>query len=134
MERWFHIMGTFIRLERVLPSASCQVCSQSRVRKGTSFCLVGASCPEERDQIIAAVNRRYHKQTHKFGIEVPKTVKHAFEIDKENGNTFWQDAINQEMKNIRVAFNIMEDGKEAPPSYQYMECHMVFVIKWDGFK
>jgi hypothetical protein len=29
---------------------------------------------QKRTRIIAAVTKRYHKRTHKFGIEVPKTV------------------------------------------------------------
>ncbi len=32
---------------------------------------------KKRDRIIAAVNKRYHKQTHKFGFELPKTVERA---------------------------------------------------------
>ena len=28
---------------------------------------------KRRNRIIAAVNKRYHKRTHKFGIEIPKT-------------------------------------------------------------
>ena len=46
---------------------------------------------KKRDRIISAVRRRgnarYVKRTHKFGIEVPKTVEEAYEIDKKNGNT-----------------------------------------------
>ena len=37
------------------------------------------------------------KRTHKFGIELPKTVKEAFELDKKNGNTLWANAIAKEM-------------------------------------
>lgn len=41
-----------------------------------------------RDRIIsAATNKRYHKRTHKFGIELPKTVKEAMEIDARTGTT-----------------------------------------------
>ena len=43
----------------------------------------------KRDRIIAAVGKRYHKRTHKFGFEIPKTVQRAYEIDRENGNTLW---------------------------------------------
>jgi hypothetical protein len=38
------------------------------------------------------------KRTHKFGIEVPKTIKEALELDKKNGSTFWADTISKEMK------------------------------------
>jgi hypothetical protein len=50
----------------------------------------------KRDRIISLVrkqNPRYLKQTHKLGIELSKTVKEAFELDKKDGNTFWADAI-----------------------------------------
>ena len=43
---------------------------------------------KKRNRIIAAVNKRYHKTTHKFGIRIPKTVREANEIDIVNGNTF----------------------------------------------
>ena len=42
---------------------------------------------KRRNRIIAAVNKRYHKRTHKFGIEVPKTYEDCIRIDRENGNT-----------------------------------------------
>ena len=42
----------------------------------------------KRDRIIAAVNTRVKKRTHKYGIEVPTSVTHALSIDKANGNTF----------------------------------------------
>ena len=33
-------------------------------------------------------------------------VKEAFDIDKENGNTLWWDAIMQKMKNVRPEFEV----------------------------
>ena len=87
-----------------------------------------------RNRIIAAVNKRYHKKTHKFGIELPKTVERAIQIDKENGNSLWQDAINKEMLNVRVAFNVLDEGQPVPPGYQFMRCHMVFDIKMEDFR
>ena len=41
---------------------------------------------KKRQRIIAAVNRRYHKMTLKFGIKVPKTLEESLVLDKENGN------------------------------------------------
>jgi hypothetical protein len=42
---------------------------------------------KKRIFIIAAVTKRYHKQTHKFGIEVPKSWEYCVILDKDNGNT-----------------------------------------------
>jgi hypothetical protein len=45
--------------------------------------------------IIAAVNKMYHRCTHKFGIQVPKTWDEAVILDEKNGNTLWQDEIRK---------------------------------------
>ena len=42
----------------------------------------------KRDRIIAGVNLRVRKATHKYGIEIPNSVTDAARIDKKNGNTF----------------------------------------------
>jgi hypothetical protein len=53
----------------------------------------------KRNIIIAAVTKRYHKLTHKFGIQVLKTWGEAVKLDEENGNTLWKDTIRKEMNN-----------------------------------
>jgi hypothetical protein len=73
------------------------------------------------------------KWTHKFGIELPKTIKEALELDKKNGNTFWADAIAKEMKHVRVAFKILLAGQSVPIGYQKIPCHMIFDIKMEDF-
>ena len=37
---------------------------------------------------------------YKFGVEVPRNVKHALEIDKANGNTTWMDAMMLEINQL----------------------------------
>jgi hypothetical protein len=59
-------------------------------------------------------NPRYLKWTHKFGIELPKTVNEALALDRKNGNAFWADAIAKEMKEVCVAFKILLDGQSVP--------------------
>jgi hypothetical protein len=92
---------------------------------------------KKRDRIISLVRKRmtrYLKRTHKFGIEVPKTVKEAYDLDRKKGNTFWADAITKEMKEVCIAFNILPDGHVAPNGYQKIPCHMVFDIKMEDFR
>ncbi len=91
----------------------------------------------KHDQIISVVAKRsacFLNQTHKFGIEIPRTVKEALELDCQNGNTLWADAIAKEMTKVRKAFDILPDGKTAPVGYQKIPCHMVFDIKMEDFK
>jgi hypothetical protein len=91
---------------------------------------------KKHDRIISLVCKRttrYPKRTHKFGIEVPKTVKEALALDLKNGNTLWADAIAKEMKEVRIAFNILPDGHSAPIGYQKISCHMIFDMKMEDF-
>ena len=37
---------------------------------------------KKRDQIIAGIKSRIVKKSHKYGIELPKTVEDAIELDK----------------------------------------------------
>jgi hypothetical protein len=58
-------------------------------------------------RIIAAVTKRYPKRTRKFVIEVPKNWDDCVRVYKENDNTLWQDAVGREMKNVIIAFKIL---------------------------
>jgi hypothetical protein len=57
---------------------------------------------------------KIHKRTHKFGIEVPKSWEDCVKLDKANDNTLWQDAARKEMKNVRIAFKILNGEESAP--------------------
>ena len=48
---------------------------------------------KKRDTIIASVRQRLAKTTHKYGIQIPTSWKHAREIDTKNGNHLWRDAL-----------------------------------------
>ncbi len=70
----------------------------------------------------------------KFDIEMPKTIKNALELDKNNGNTFWADAIAKEVKDICIAFKILLDGQSAPIGYQKIPCQMWYLTStWKFF-
>ena len=67
---------------------------------------------------------------HKFGIRIPKSVWEAKQLDQENGDTKWCDAICKEMQNIRPAFEVWEkDVDKIPIGYQKIQCHMIIDVK-----
>ena len=47
--------------------------------------------------VLRANSATKKRPTYKFGIRVPDNVAHALQLDKENGNTYWRDAINKEL-------------------------------------
>jgi hypothetical protein len=43
----------------------------------------------KRDIILSKIKARICKTTHKYGVEVPTGIEHAYKLDRENGNSFW---------------------------------------------
>lgn len=83
----------------------------------------------KRDRIIKSAKKRVIWHTHKYGIEVPRNVQHALEIDRRNGNTVWQDAIRKEMKTVDDCFDYLPHGQQLPPGYTEIGCHIIFDVK-----
>jgi hypothetical protein len=84
---------------------------------------------KKRTRSIAAVTKRYQKRTHKFGSECPKSLDDCVILGKENEHTLWKDAVRKEMKNVRIAFKILNREESVPPNYQEIRCHMIFDVK-----
>ena len=89
----------------------------------------------KRNRIIRKVKSKYWKRTHKYGLRIPKTIEEAMEIDKENRNTLWMDAIRMEMKNVLVAFDQIEDPSKLGKDFTEITGHIIFDIKLgEGFR
>jgi hypothetical protein len=86
---------------------------------------------KKRECIIAAINVRTGKKSHKFGLEVPMTVKRALEIDQETGKDLWRKAIEKEMHHVMFAFEILDEGAQEPRMSKRIPFHMIFDIKID---
>ena len=84
---------------------------------------------KKRKRIIAKIKSKYWQRTHKYGIRIPKSVAEAKAIDAENGNSLWMDAIQLEMKNVRVAFQELESNPNDLIGYQQITGHLVFDVK-----
>jgi hypothetical protein len=85
-------------------------------------------------RIIAAVTKRYYNLTHKFLIEFPKSWDDCVRLGKENDNTLWQDAVRKEMKNVRIAFKILNGDESFSPTCQGIRCPMMFDVKIEDFR
>lgn len=83
----------------------------------------------KRKHFIGKVKSKYWERTHKYGIRIPKSVKEAIEIDKENGDTLWRDAIQMEMKNNRVAFEKYAGDVSKLIGYKKITAHLIFDVK-----
>ena len=86
---------------------------------------------KNKSQFISKVKALLHKNNLKFGIIVPRTIKFDLQLDIENGNTFWKDAISKEMANVKVAFKFKAKDNKTPVGYKETRCHLKFVVKID---
>jgi Reverse transcriptase (RNA-dependent DNA polymerase) len=70
----------------------------------------------------------------KFGVLVPRNRAQAVELDKQHGNTRWQDAEGIEMGQL-LEYNMWIDKgiRVIPPNgYKKIRCHMIYDVKHDG--
>ncbi len=77
---------------------------------------------------------------HKFRIRIPKSVAEAFQIDKENGNTYWADAIAKDMSKAKVTYvpikgvtpeEVWANKVDQLHGFQEIKCHIVLDVKID---
>ena len=80
---------------------------------------------------MSSIKKRIRKTTHKYGMEIPTSIEHAYQIDSKNKNHFWRNTIQKEMTNIGVAFEILSTGKKAPPGWKGASRRLVFDVKMD---
>ena len=122
------------RLKESYPVEIAEYAVANKIASEPAFAWWVPYTMKRKARMIAAANTRYAQRTHKFGIEVPKSVKEALEIDRRTGTTYWRDAIGLEVKNVDVAFEDLEDDEKVPIGYQFVHCHMIFDVKPGSLK
>ena len=87
----------------------------------------------KRDTIISAMKSRckQKKVSHKYGIEVPSSIEHALKLDERNGDNYWRDALSKEMKNVGIAFEVLDEGQNQPVGWSKVTGHIIFDVKMD---
>ena len=77
---------------------------------------------------------------YQHGFQVPNDYNDAMRLDKENGNTHWQDAMDLELTQIHE-YKIFKDTGKAqlhngkvviPDGFQKIRVHFVYAVKHDG--
>ncbi|KAL7571806.1 hypothetical protein ACA910_002893 [Epithemia clementina (nom. ined.)] len=72
---------------------------------------------KNQKKLARAINQTKMRQAratpvYMFGYRVPKDYKEAMELDKQNGNSKWFDAVETEMAQIKE-YNVFKDGGKA---------------------
>jgi hypothetical protein len=74
---------------------------------------------------------KQRKVSHKYGIEVPTSIEHGCKLDERNGDTYWRDALSKEMKNVGIAFQVLDEGQNQPVGWSKVTGHIIFDVKMD---
>ena len=77
--------------------------------------------------IVSAVVPGAKQVAHEHSVEIARSIQESFAIDAKNGNAFWCDALEKEMKSLKAAFDILEEHHELPPGHAKASGHLV----WD---
>ena len=100
----------------------------------TNYCV--GETPSQLVRAFKAKTTAHRGQKYKFGVRVPFGVKQAMQLDKENGNTLWLDAIKKELDclNEWKVFRILDEGEQAPEGYKKIPYHIVFDVKFQDLR
>ena len=66
---------------------------------------------KKRNQIISSVKVRVKKKTKKYVISIPSTVEEGYKLYKQNGDLYWKDAVKKEIKNVMIAFKVLDSSE-----------------------
>jgi len=98
---------------------------------------VGAVCAAQGKSLDTSREEAEEKNNrYKFGIEIPRNVAHALELDRKNGNNLWRDAISAEIGTLTdmKVFRILEHGARAPSDYKMIPMWIIFDVKMGTFR
>jgi hypothetical protein len=131
VEGWINLLAIPQGIKGGIPHSVAEYAVAQGIGNDPAFIWWVRAVLRKRGHIIALVKKwstRFLKKTHKFGIELPRSVAEAYALDKKNGNTLRADSIAKEMKNVQVAFKILAKGGKLPIGFQRVGCHTKFYI------
>ncbi len=85
------------------------------------------------------LNQARHQSKHnavryKFGVRVPRNVKEAYDLDRANGNTLWEDSMKRELSQLFDYETFLDVGKDVPTpqGHKMIRARMIFDVKQTG--
>ena len=85
------------------------------------------------DKFISMVRRhsaQYLKKTNKFEHELPKMVNEGFTISEKIVITLWQGAIQKEMENVKIAWQIIPKARSHQMGFSMSIALLCLILKW----
>jgi hypothetical protein len=132
--KWANSLRQWIDLKLLKESNPVQVAEYAtacNIAEEPAFAWWVPYVLRKRHIIVSAVNSWVKRTSHKYGIEVPTSVKNVIEVDRKNKNSLWADALKKEMGNVCVVFEILGQNAKVPPGWFKASGHIIFDVKID---
>ena len=101
--KWRDRNTTWVDLKEIkqdYPVQLMEYAMASKISMDPAFAWWVPRTLKKRNRIIEKLKSKYWLKTHKFQINVPNNMKQAIQFDRENVNTFFWDAVCQDIKNV----------------------------------
>ncbi len=132
--KWVNGLHQWIDLKLLKESNPVQIAEYAtacNIAEEPAFAWWVPYVSRKRDVIVSAVNSRVKQMSHKYGIEVPTSVKNLIEIDRKNKNSIQADVLKEEMGNVCVPFEILGQNAKAPLGWFKASGHINIDVKMD---
>ena len=113
------------------PLETAQYSKSRNILEEPAFSLWAKHVLKKANRIVKATTHRAVRKKIKFGVTIPDTYEEAMRLDKENGNDFWKDAVAKELKNVQVAFKLLDDDEKPPVGSKLIPYHIIYDVKFD---
>ena len=113
------------------PVEVAQYAEQAKLLSEPAFAWWASHVLKKRDRIVAKTKSKHWSRTHKYGIELPRTLTEALSIDEKTGTDHWRKAFDKEMRNVFGAFSFLDDGQQPPPGFAFCGIQLIWDVKLD---
>ena len=124
--QWFPLM----HIKNIMPMELADYAISRKINDQPAFAWWVLSTINKRNKIINAITR-VPKKLMKYGIRIPSCVDEALKFDKENNDDLWTKAITKELKNVLIAFRLLDDNESIPVGSRLIPYHIIFDVKSD---
>ena len=83
----------------------------------------------KRNVIIAAIKSYLKVATHKYGADISTSIGHTISLDNINGNRLCKEALEKDMHNVSIAFEIIPTGAPVPVEWKKSSGHLIWNVK-----
>ena len=82
--------------------------------------------------IRSKVKSKYWQRTHKYVLQLPKSVNDSYELDKEDKKNLWRGGTEEDMEKIKDTVAESTTSPKNLVRYQEIDLHIIVYIKLGG--